>query len=259
MCLLFELFCTDHSHQQVGRGSVFTFFSHLTYFRQNWTSISSSGEYFPQQLVKGVCQTLSTEQLGPVQARGGPTEWKRQTAFSFLGSSLVIDNDTYPPPPQPNRFSCVVPPSPFFPVTFSVRQRSQGLRLSNRDCACLRLSRSFEVGSYPSWAIQPSILAWYRLQSGQRCYEGRRKITGCGFSFISSKHLSRQLDCPLSNKQPTLLYSTAQEMFLTYFWQQFTSFCLRGHAECPLEKNYPHMELNIISSVMVFYCSSWND
>lgn len=59
---------------------------------------------------------------------------------------------------------------PIFTASFV---SSRGPRLSNRDCACLRLSQGFKVGSYPSLAIQPSILAWCRGPNGQRCCKQR--------------------------------------------------------------------------------------
>lgn len=116
--------------------------------------------------VKGLCWTLHTIHWRPV-ACSWPKRTTRveESAFMLL---LISDNDPDPPPPQPNDFPCQVPP-----LRALLRMLCQGLRLSNRDCACLRLSQGFEVGSYPSWAIQPSIPAWYRWSSGHGCYEGR--------------------------------------------------------------------------------------
>lgn len=76
--------------------------------------------------------------------------------------------DQLSPPRQPDSITCnIVPTSRFLQHAHSQWDTShRGLRSSNRDCACLRLSHGFEVGSYPSWAIQPSILAWLRLLRG---------------------------------------------------------------------------------------------
>lgn len=164
----------------MGRGSVFSFFL-IGLFQAKLNFNFQFRKIFPSEVSYGCLPNSFHWTAGARLGWGGPTEWK--SFFLFFGSSLVIDNDTHPPAPQPSCFSCVVPPSPFPLVAFSVRQHSQGLRLSNRDCACLRLSRGFEVGSYPSWAIQPSILAWHRLQSGQVLW-GEGEITGCGFSLF---------------------------------------------------------------------------
>lgn len=103
---------------------------------------------------------------------------------------------------------------------------SQGPRLSNRDCACLRLSPCFKVGSYPSLAIQPSILAWYGGRIGNNV-ASREDMTGCKFCFIQIfLRWLWSLCCHISP-----FYSTIQQsalvsyfilrLFTENYWAQF--------------------------------------
>ena len=83
---------------------------------------------------------------------------------------------------QPNGFSCDAFISSSLLVTLCSGETALTVtRPSNRDCACLRLSRGCQVGSYPSWANQPSILACCRMPIGKICHEGRGKqaVSGC--------------------------------------------------------------------------------
>lgn len=103
-----------------------------------------------------------------------PCRWRRN--FTLSGWPVVsLMTHIYPLHRQQD-LSCCVPSS-------SVS--SLGPRLSNRDCACLRLSQGFKVGSYPSSAIQPSILAWYRGPNGQVLQAERLRLA---VNSVSSKY-----------------------------------------------------------------------
>lgn len=150
---------------QTGRG-VFTF-SPFDLFQAKLNFNFQFRTYFLQKLVKGICQTLHV------------IHWTAEACFRLNRTNLVEETDCFFSLAQ--HWSLIMTRIPLhlspaaFPVEsllhkfFSASQSSRGLRRSNRDCACLRLSQGFEVGSYPSWAIQPSILAWYRGPSGQGC------------------------------------------------------------------------------------------
>lgn len=101
----------------------------------------------------GIFAQLSTifteEQMFVLSQREQPA-WERELSWfcSSLKMIQVPPASAQRPPPVSSRLMRV-----------HLFVSSLGLRLSNRDCACLRLSQGFEVGSYPSSAIQPSIPA----------------------------------------------------------------------------------------------------
>ena len=100
-------FCTGHSHKKLEDEVLFH--SSFDAFGQHWTS-SSISEHISIRSEWRICAKLSTsfiEQQRP--ALGQRVVWKRQ--ITRFASSLVIHNDLYPLPPQPNGFSCQVPPS----------------------------------------------------------------------------------------------------------------------------------------------------
>lgn len=147
---------------------------------------------FPSDVHNSIFTTVFIRQQEVVL--GEQSKWETGCFFPSVCHWSFGIMTLKPPPPQPNGFSCKVPFPPFLLLTSFVSLRSGGLRLSNRDCACLRLSRGFKLGSYPSWAIQPSILAWYRRPTGHGCYEGRGNtlwlwiFLGFVESYVNSSH-----------------------------------------------------------------------
>lgn len=200
-------------------------------------------KHFPH--AKGICQTLCSvfsEQQRPAETDKNHLSGRVRLLSLFFGSSLVSD-DILPSVSAQWLLLC----SPVFHASPHHSQwcSSQGLWTSNRDCACLRLSQSFEVGSYPSWAIQPSILALYRQPCGQECNEyTEQRVKPLAVHSLFIQACQDNCDCPPAHKN---LYSGT--VLLKVFWWQFDWSCRitsRSHIS------------SFMSRIKVVGCSSWD-
>lgn len=110
--------------------------------KENWTSSSNSEHILHQLWVKCICQTphCSMNNRGPFQAKQNQHNG-RDCFNSFAHLSLGVNHI----PLHFSPMACpVVSHLHDVPSVFS-----QGPRLSNRDCACLRLSQGCKGGILP--------------------------------------------------------------------------------------------------------------
>lgn len=209
ICFLFELLCTGHSSRWGGRSGVCTF----DLFQAKLTFSFGFEKCFPQRIVTGIFR--KSVQFFHWTAEAFRPKAKSQTFplvghWSLIMTHIPLQLSPTASPVQSGLFQ-------FLLTAASAWQCSQGLRLSNRDCACLRLSQSFQVGSYPSWAIQPSILALYRQPIGQNSMSGGETNQWLCFLFLPDL-CQRRCGLPsLQNKHLMVMQYGSRDLIPFFF------------------------------------------
>lgn len=262
LCFIFEPFRTGHSYQKLEEASVSTFFFSLDLFQTKLDFNFQFRRHFPHKLVKGICQTLHF------------IHWSAEASFRPERTNLVEETNCFLSLAHLMSLIMTYFPLRLSPTAYSVKSHLLDFFLSHSQWVEAHRDWGRVIVTVPALGC-PGVSRWdltrHRLSSlpyspdtdGRvgKVLRGEGKSLAADFLCFIQTFVSTTVRCPLSVKQPTLFYSTAQEVTVDLYFLKavHSTLCLRAvKLNVFFRKKCFFTEIFINSSVMVFYSNLWD-